>query len=339
MMIKYLYGFLLSLGLTLFAIYLSGLTYIKNIGLSSIVLAIIIGLIIGNTLYPTIRQYSHAGVELCKGKILRLAIILFGIKLTFQDIAFIGYQGVIIDILMVVMTFFFTLIIGRKLFKLDQDSVILIGSGCSICGAAAVIATESTLKSTPEKVTMAVAVVVIFGTLGMFIYPLMYSYFSTIWSISAGQFGIYIGSTVHEVAQVVGAGDAISTPAMETAVITKMIRVLLLAPFLLALSVYLLKKQNNSQQKHKLVIPWFAVGFLLMACINSLNILPRQLVDIIIILDNILLTMAMTALGLTSHYSAFRKAGIKPVLLGLVIFIWLIVGGAAINTAVTILFT
>lgn len=337
-MIKYLAGLFLCFALAVFSAYLSDISYIKNIGLSSIVLAIIIGLIIGNTIYPLFRKPCFVGVDFCKGKILRLAIILFGIKLTFQDIVLIGYQGVIIDFLMVTLTFLLTVTVGIKLFKLDQDSAILIGSGCAICGAAAVIATESTIKPSPEKVAMAVAVVVVFGTLGMFIYPLMYAYFSTMWPISETQFGLYIGSTVHEVAQVVGAGDAVSQLTAETAVMSKMIRVLLLAPFLLVLSAYLLKKQHHQNQTSKLVIPWFAVGFLVMACINSSGILPATLVHWIIILDNILLTMAMTALGLTSHYSAFQKAGIKPLLLGLVVFIWLIVGGAVINWLITNLF-
>lgn len=333
-MLKYFTGFILCLGLAIIASYLSTISYIKSIGLSSIVLAIIVGLVIGNTLYPIAAKSCQIGVNLCKGKILRLAIILFGIKLTFQDIALIGYQGVIIDILMVSLTFLLTVIMAIKFFKIDQDSAILIGSGCSICGAAAVIATESIIKPNSEKVAMAVAVVVVFGTLGMFIYPMIYAYFASVWSISEAQFGIYIGSTVHEVAQVVAAGDAISESTTATAVISKMIRVLLLAPFLLILSAYLLKKQNNQNQKTKLVIPWFAIGFLIMACINSLGILPSTLVNLVINIDNVLLTMAMAALGLTSHYSAFQKAGIKPLLLGLVVFIWLIVGGALINLLV-----
>ncbi|RKS87403.1 putative integral membrane protein (TIGR00698 family) [Orbus hercynius] len=332
---KYFPGFVLSLSIAIGATYIATFSYIQTIGLSAIVLAIIIGLIIGNTVYPQLSRACQAGVDLCKGKILRIAIVLFGIKLTFQDIALIGYQGVLIDILMVSLTFLLTVIIGIKLFHIDQDSAILIGSGCSICGAAAVIATESTINTTAEKVTIAVAVVVVFGTLSMFIYPIIYAYLVQIWPVSQSQFGIYIGSTIHEVAQVVGAGDAIGKAAVNTAVISKMIRVLLLAPFLLILSTYLRHKQQGNQQKSKLIIPWFAVGFLIMACINSLGFLPAELVNIIIVIDNVLLTMAMAALGLTSHYSAFKKAGIKPLLLGLVIFIWLIIGGATINLLVT----
>lgn len=333
---KYIPGVSLSLLLAIVCSLLANVSFIKHLGLSSIVLAIIIGLLIGNSFYPKLNHFCDVGVDFCKGKILRLAIILFGIKLTFQDIALVGYQGILIDVLMVVSTFLLTMWIGIRLFHLDQDSVILIGSGCSICGAAAVIATESTINTNPEKVTIAVAIVVIFGTLAMFIYPLIYSYIAESFAISESHFGIYIGSTIHEVAQVVAAGNAIGETAVETAVISKMLRVLLLAPFLFSLSAYLIKSQHGNQQKQKLIIPWFAVGFLLMACLNSLDILPKQLVSIIITLDNILLTMAMAALGLTSHYSAFKKAGAKPLLLGLAMFIWLIIGGAVINLTINL---
>ncbi|MDF7667747.1 YeiH family protein [Orbaceae bacterium ESL0727] len=331
-LIKYFGGILLSLLLSVIAIYVAKMPIIKNSGISAIVLAIIIGLVIGNIIYPKLAPFCHLGVDWCKGRILRLAIILFGVKLTFQEIALVGSQGIVIDILMVTLTFLLTLFLGIKCLKMDKESAILIGSGCSICGAAAVIATQSTLNAKSEKVTMAVAVVVIFGTIAMFIYPLIYNYMITLIPIKDTAFGIYIGSTIHEVAQVVAAGNAISEPAVETAVITKMIRVLLLAPFLLCLSFYLVRQtKNEANSKRKIVIPWFAIGFLLMACINSLGILPAIVVHYIIFFDDIFLTMAMAALGLTSHYSAFQKAGIKPLLLGVMIFAWLIIGGAAIN--------
>ena len=331
---KFILGVLLSLALAFIAIFLAKLTFFQHLGISSLILAILIGLLIGNIFYPKIAPFCQVGVDWSKGKILRLAIILFGIKLTFQDIMFVGLNGIIVDAIMVFATFFITFYIGTKWLKLEKNSAILIGSGCSICGAAAIIATESTLKAKTEQVAIAVAVIVIFGSIAMFVYPFIYQVISAMRDIDQSHFGIYIGSTIHEVAQVVAASNAISEQAVETAVITKMIRVLMLAPFLLALSFYLVKSQpidNINKTKNKIVIPWFAIGFLLMACINSLHVLPAELVKLIIFFDDIFLTMAMAALGLTTHYSAFKKAGIKPLLLGMIIFIWLIVGGGLVN--------
>lgn len=120
---------------------------------------------------------------------------------------------------------------GQKVFGLDRHTSWLIGAGSSICGAAAVLATEPVVKAEASKVTVAVATVVIFGTIAIFLYPAMYPLLAH-W-FSPETYGIYIGSTMHEVAQVVAAGHAINPDAENAAVIAKMLRVMMLAPFLI----------------------------------------------------------------------------------------------------------
>lgn len=329
-----LLGLSITLFIALIAFYLSRQPFFSQSGISGVIIAIVLGLVMGNTFYSRIAEHCHVGVDFAKQKILRIAIILFGLKLTFNDLIVVGPKAIIIDILLVCLTFAVTFFLGRKYTKMDKDSVILIASGCSICGAAAVLATEPVLRTRTEKVTIAVAIVVIFGTLAMFIYPFMYSYLANQWQISEAVFGVYTGSTVHEVAQVVAVGKTIGEEATNTAVITKMIRVLLLAPFLLILSFWLERQSTEQKQKRGIVIPWFAVGFLIMACINSWPILSKNVTQQIIIIDDILLAMSMAALGLTSHYSVFKKAGIAPLILGGLVFLWLIIGGGLINAVV-----
>lgn len=147
---------------------------------------------------------------------------------------------------------------------------------------------------------------------------------------------MFAGSTIHEVAQAVAAGKSVSEAAMTTAVITKMIRVMMLAPFLIALSSWLAAKPHGSrQQKGRIAIPWFAVAFLGVAAFNSFNLLPAAWVNAIVSLDNLLLAAAMGALGITTHFSAIRQAGAKPMLLASILFGWLIVGGGLINFGVS----
>ena len=114
-----------------------------------------------------------------------------------------------------------------------------------------------------------------------------------------------------------------------------MIRVMMLAPFLIILSTYISKKGRKTvgatTEKSPITIPWFAVFFILMAGFNSFNLIPAAIVSYIVTIDTILLTMAMVALGLTTHISAIRQAGVKPLLLALFLFFWLTLGGAAIN--------
>ncbi|MGP3592455.1 YeiH family protein [Vagococcus sp. WN89Y] len=326
-------GLLLSLVITAFALWLGSIPAVAGVGLSALTLAILMGMIIGNTLYPKIHAHCDGGVLFAKQHLLRLGIILYGFRLTFSQIAEVGVSGIVIDVLTLSSTFFIACLLGQKVFGLDKKTSWLIGAGSSICGAAAVLATEPVVKAEASKVTVAVATVVIFGTLAIFVYPAMYPLL-TQW-FSPETYGIFIGSTVHEVAQVVAAGHGVSPDAENSAVIAKMLRVMMLAPFLVLLAARV-KQLSPAQgaEKSKLTIPWFAVGFIAVAVFNSFHLLPQSVVNAINTLDTLLLAMAMAALGLTTHVSALKNAGAKPLVMGLLLFIWLMVGGGAINLAV-----
>ena len=330
-------GLTLAFTLSLGALYAAGLPWFSQLGLSALTLAIVGGMVLGNTVYPRIAVHSHAGIAFAKGHILRLGIIMFGFKLTFQDIAAVGVGGILIDACVLTSTFFLAFWLGRRKLGLDEQSVILIGAGSSICGAAAILATEPVIKAQAEKVAVAVATVVVFGTLAMFLYPLLFSMTHAL-GVSEFAFGIFTGSTVHEVAQAVAAGRAVSEQAATSAVITKMIRVMMLAPFLMILSAWLNRRHNSNKggdsDKRPITIPWFALGFLAMAGFNSLSWLPQAWVAQLIALDNLLLAMAMGALGLTTHVSAIRKAGSKPMVLATALFAWLLIGGTLINSGI-----
>ncbi|OWP99782.1 YeiH family putative sulfate export transporter, partial [Enterobacter hormaechei] len=272
-------------------------------------------------------------VIFAKQHLLRLGIILYGFRLTFSQIADVGVSGIAIDVLTLSSTFLLACFIGQKIFGLDKQTSWLIGAGSSICGAAAVLATEPVVKAEASKVTVAVATVVIFGTLAIFLYPAMYPLVAH-W-FSPETYGIYIGSTMHEVAQVVAAGHAINPEAENAAVIAKMLRVMMLAPFLIFLAARVKQlAPAGGSEKSKITIPWFAILFIVVAIFNSFHLLPKAMVDMLVTLDTVLLAMAMAALGVTTHVSALKKAGAKPLLMALVLFIWLIVGGGAINLAV-----
>ncbi len=327
-------GLALSLGLAGAAIWAADLPAMKSLGFSALTIAIVGGMIIGNTVYRFIAVPSHQGIAFSKQKLLRAGIILFGFKLTFQDIAAVGFSGVLIDALVLTSTFFLAFWLGRKKLGLDEQSVILIGAGSSICGAAAILATEPVLKAHAEKVAVAVATVVVFGTAAMFLWPVMFEAVRHL-GITEFSYGLFAGSTIHEVAQAVAAGKSVSDAAMNTAVITKMIRVMMLAPFLIALSSWIAKKhRGNTHEKTGISIPWFAVAFLAVAGFNSFSLLPHTLVQQIIALDNLLLAAAMGALGITTHVSAIHQAGAKPMLLASALFGWLIIGGGLINMGV-----
>jgi uncharacterized integral membrane protein (TIGR00698 family) len=321
-------------------------------GLGLLTISIILGMVAGNlpVLKRVVDNFSP-GLQFSKQKILRLGIILYGFRLTFQDIGDVGVTGAAIDLTVFISTFSLAVFLGIRYFKLDRDLVVLIGAGSAICGAAAILATEPVVKASNEKVAVAISTVVIFGTVSIFAYPLLY-HFCQIYTLDSKfspQFGIYIGSTVHEVAQVLAAAKSVGGDVADTAVITKMIRVMMLAPFLVALSIYLNLILNAHPKKElanssftppitkifSAVIPWFVVLFVLVIGVNSTDLLPNSWVQILVSLDNFLLALAMAGLGLTTRFSAIRAAGVRPLLLAMALFVWLVVGGGAINILVT----
>ncbi|ULJ61227.1 YeiH family protein [Wielerella bovis] len=322
-------GLLLVGLLALSASFLAQTAWAKHWHIGAMTIAIVLGMLLGNSVYDKVEHRAAAGVLFAKGFLLRTGIVLYGFKITLHDIGKVGVNAVISDALMLCGTFLFACWLGIRVLKIDRETVYLTASGCSICGAAAIMATEPVVKAPAHKVSIAVALIVLFGTVAMFVYPLLYPVLNT-W-LSPHQYGIYIGSSVHEVAQVYGAGSALDSVVADTAVITKMIRVMMLAPFLMVLSWYL--QRNQSGEKSKIVLPWFAVYFLGVALFNSLNLLPKSFVGVLVQIDDIFLMMAMAALGLTTRIKAMRQAGVRPLLLGLGVLIWLMVVGFLVNVA------
>ena len=245
----------------------------------------------------------------------------------------IGLPGILVDVVIVGGTILLGMVLG-KLLKMDKDLTLLTATGSAICGAAAVLGAEPVVKGQPYKTAVAVSTVVIFGTISMFLYPALYR--AGLFHLDVEQTGIFTGSTLHEVAHVVGAGNAMGKEISDAAIIVKMIRVILLAPVLLIMSFLLarsaVKKGGAAAggEKRKITVPWFAFGFLAVIGFNSFDLLPQPVVTGINNLDTFMLTMAMTALGAETNFQKFKQAGAKPFLLAGLLYIWLFFGGYAL---------
>ena len=330
-------GIALSAALAALAMGLGNIGWLQSHGMSALTVAILLGIVLANTVYTRLAGTVGPGVNFSKQTLLRAGVILYGLRLTLQDIGHVGIAGVLIDAVVLTSTFALAYLLGTRFFGLDRTTAILIGAGSAVCGAAAVMATEPIVRAKAEQVTVAVSCVVVFGTLAIFLYPILYD-LNTHWSlIPAGPraFGIYAGSTIHEVAQVFAAGRSVSTATADTAVVTKMVRVMMLAPLLIALSAWMTRRADHpGMEQSPLRIPWFAFGFIGMVLFNSSALLPQGVRIALVDVDTFILAMAMAALGLTTHVSAIRNAGIKPLLLGGVLFVWLILGGGLINDLV-----
>lgn len=312
--------------LAIISILISKLYFFQNLGISSLIIGIFLGMIYSNLIKLKFSNYFKNGVIFSTKYILRLGIILYGFRLTFQNLEQIGINGVILAFCIVFFTFIFGYLVGTKLLKMDRDLAILCSAGSSICGAAAVMATQSVLKNETYKSSIAVSFVVIFGTIGMFLLPLLDKF--DIYYFNSNDIGLYIGAILHEVAHVVGASSSLGSEVANNAIVEKMIRVMFLIPFLFILSFLLLKRGvHNDKDKPKVIIPWFALLFVLMIGVNSLEVFDKSKVEVINLIDNFLLTMAMSALGVETTIEKFRNSGMKPFYLSLILFIWLIFFG------------
>lgn len=309
---------------------------LADMALNPLGVAMLGGMLLGNTGFPRLARVCGAGVDFSRQPLLRLGVILYGLRITFSQIADFGISGIIIDALILSATFGLAVLVGGRLFGLDRETSILVGAGSAICGAAAVMATESVLRAKPENVAIAVMTVVIFGTVAMFAYPILFS-LNEQWDLVHGprRFGLYTGATVHEVAQVIAAARPMGEQAAATALIAKMVRVMMLAPFLVVLSVWISRRNAACAEERKnVLIPWFALGFITMAGIHSLQWIPENWVSTLNALDNFLLAMAMAGLGLRAHFSMIRRAGARPMGLAACLALFLVVGGWAIQGAV-----
>ena len=327
---------------------ISSIDMIKVMGISPLVIGIVMGIFYASTLHNNIPSEWGTGITFSAKKILRFAIVFYGFRITFQEIADVGIEGFMVSLIMLSTTFLLGTYLGMKIFKMDRDTSMLTAAGASVCGAAAVLATEPVLKAEGHKTAVAVSMVVLFGTISMFLYPVLYATIiepaTGFLHMSTQEFGIYVGGTIHEVAQVVAVPASIAgapTDMANSAVIVKMTRVIMIAPLLILLGLYLsyeAKKNGVKGDGLKLVIPWFAVYFIGMAGFNSLGLVPESVVSVINQIDTFLLTMAMTALGMGTIFAKFKGLGLAPLYTAVSMFVWLVVGGFIVTKVVTSLF-
>ena len=319
-----LHGILLIALFSCAAFYLSDTQLARNLSLSPLILGILLGMLYANSLRNHLPETWVPGILFCSKQLLRTGIVLYGFRLTFQSVMAIGAPAIIIDAAVVVGTLLLGIFLGRVL-KMDRDLALLPSTGSAICGAAAVLGAEPVVKAEPHKTAVAVSTVVIFGTVSMFLYPALWR--AGVFDLTPEQMGLYTGATLHEVAHVVGAGNAMSPEIADSAIIVKMIRVMMLAPVLLAMGLLLARRTKGGTGRAKITIPWFAFGFLAVIGFNSFDLLPEMLVEGINSFGTFLLTMAMTALGAETSFEKFKRAGFKPFLLAGLLYLWLLGGG------------
>lgn len=279
-------------------------------GISPLLIAIVVGALWRNLI--TVPQALSPGVAFSSKKLLRAGIILLGLQLSLSAILGLGPGVLLVVLASVGITFAVTMWVGR-LLGINLTQRLLIASGVSICGAAAVAAAENASDAKEEETATAIALVVLFGTLLIPALPFL----GSVLGLEEETLGMWIGASMHEVAQVVAAGSTVGGGALAVAVTVKLARVMTLAPIVAGISVYMRKTGAATGGKRPPIVPFFIIGFIAAVLLRSSGILPEPLLALLQIAQTMLLAAAMFALGLGLDIKGLIKVGGRPVLLGL----------------------
>lgn len=306
--------------------------------LSPVLMAIVIGLVIGNVVaLPVVLK---PGLDFAIKKVLRLGIILLGIRLSLVDVVQLGLIGIPIVILCIIGGIGITLALARRL-KLPPRLGLLIAVGTAICGVSAIVATSPTIEAEKEEVSYAVAVITLFGILATLLYPL----FAHLMFGSNGlQAGLFLGTAIHDTSQVTGAAlifaDQFGLPrALDTATVTKLVRNVFIVAVIPLVAIYAARHGMITTQgttaRHKLLnlVPLFVLGFLGMALVRSVGDVMlasggaafgvlstgawKELYTWVQEAAVFMLTVALAGVGLTTSVRVLRGLGVKPLLVGL----------------------
>ena len=292
---------------------------------SPMILAIVIGIAFHNLVGTP--AWAKQGVTFSMRRLLRIAIILLGLQLTIAQVIEVGGRGIGIIAATLVTTFAFTVWMGRWL-GVDRKLAQLIAAGTSICGASAVIASNTAIEGSDEDVAYAVACVTIFGSLSMFLYPL----FPALLHLDAHRYGLWAGASIHEIAQVVASAFQNGKDSGDFGTIAKLSRVTLLAPMVLALGWFASRKRGQTPvgaARKSAPMPYFALGFIALILINSLDILPPAIRTGSVPVTTFLLSIALAAMGLETDIRKLKAKGLRPLLLGA--GAWLFISGLSLG--------
>ncbi|MBZ4022671.1 hypothetical protein CKO11_09390 [Rhodobacter sp. TJ_12] len=269
---------------------------------SPLIIAIILGVIVRNTY--GLPAGAVPGLAFSLRRLLRAGIVTLGLQLTLGQVLSIGGMGLATILIGLFATYFFTLAAGRWL-GVEAGLTRLIATGTSICGASAVLAANAVGRESDEDVAYAIASVTIFGTIAMILFPVLGS------GLSAQDYGLWAGASIHEVAQVVAAGAQGGQEATAFATIAKLTRVALLAPLILIMA-------RHVGSTGRAPFPWFVIGFIAMVGLASTGYVPNLITTASGPVTQVLLAMGLAAMGLQTDIGKLRAKGVRPLALGLV---------------------
>lgn len=275
--------------------------------LSPAVIAVIAGAALSNL--GLLHERLRPGLQFVAKKVLRAAIVLLGLQIALPEVLTLGRQTLLIVVVATGVTFAVTPMIGRRL-GLSEGTSLLIATGVSICGAAAIAAMHETADSDDDDAASALSVVVLYGSIAIGVVPLLAAWLG----LTPQQLGVWTGASVHEVAQVAAIGAASGAAVLTIAVTVKLARVVLLAP-LVAVTSFRQRRTPDASVKSPPIMPLFVVGFLAMVAIRSLGFIPEPVTSAVPQVTALLLAAALFGLGAGIDLRRLMRGG-RTLLLG-----------------------
>jgi len=255
---------------------------------------------------------SQKGIKFTSKYILQLAVVLLGFDMNMSSIIRVGQQSLLVIIITLTAAFLTVFFVG-ELLQINKKLTILIGVGTAICGGSAIAAASSAINAEDQDISYSISTIFLFNVLAVFLFPLI----GHLLKLSDTGFGMWAGTAINDTSSVVAAGFSFSNVAGKFATVVKLTRSLMIVPVTLALA-FITSRNHQEQQNFKLarVFPWFVLGFLAAAVLNSVGGIPSSITTNLALSGKFLIIMAMAAIGLNTSIQAFIKAGPRAVLLG-----------------------
>lgn len=306
-------GIILAAVIGLFSIILAEFT---PSAVNSVIIALILGITLGNIL--KIPENFESGILFTSSRLLELSILFLAFSINYTHIAKLGTNSFVAITVIVFVVLFLSYVLSKKI-NCPGSTGLLIGFGTAICGSSAIAALAPSVSKNKEDVAISMAVVNLFGTIGMIVLPLIILRSD----LDTSQIGLIIGGSLHSVGNVAGAGYAIGQEAGEAALTIKLARVALLTPGLIFFN-YLVNRKTAKSWKDHFKLPWYLIGFILITIIGTLVDFPEVFLSTMDTIGKVVLTIAMAAIGLKVSFIKLVQSGSKGISFGLIIFLILL---------------
>lgn len=332
---RFLPGLLLSLVLAVISTIIGRVLPI----IGSAVPAVVLGAVVATVRHPT--MIFVPGIAFTGRRVLQVAVVLLGLRLSLPEVVSVGAGSLPVMLATLAACLTVAYLAGRIL-RISGDLRTLIGCGTGICGASAIAAVAPVVGAESTAIAYSVSTIFVFNIAAVVVFPII----GHALSMSSQSFGLFAGTAVNDTSSVVAAASAFGSTAADYAVVVKLVRTLMIIPIVLALAILRgrhrarfdsgdVGPQRMTSRQALRLVPWFLIGFVLAAAVNSVGLVPSSSNGLITIVATFMISTAMAAIGMSADVGALRRTGARPLVLGAILWITVMTVSLGIEFATT----